>query len=228
MNRLCLLLALVAATFSLSAEARHQPKSQSQDASTQNQPGLFDYYALSLSWAPSYCATHAADQSECGTGKRYGFVLHGLWPQFEKGYPQSCGNTPLSSDEQAQYASLYPSTNLMQHEWSKHGTCSGLSAADYFTLSGKLKDGVAIPDAYQLPAQPFRTTSADLASAFVSANPSLSPGSVLAICTGGGRFLQEIHVCFDKSGTSRDCSSNDVNQAAKSCGQSNFLVQNVR
>ena len=42
----------------------------------------FDYYLLSLSWAPNFCASHQSDHSsECAAGNHAAFVLHGLWPQ---------------------------------------------------------------------------------------------------------------------------------------------------
>src|SRR5262249_40589503 len=57
----------------------------------QNAPGQFDYYVLSLSWSPSFCetATGNARRQQCGT-RPFSFVVHGLWPQYERGFPESC------------------------------------------------------------------------------------------------------------------------------------------
>src|SRR6476659_5472977 len=69
--------------------------SRHQRSKSVGEPGQFDYYAMALSWAPAFCATHD-DPAECAPGKRYGFVLHGLWPQYVIGYPQSCSTERLS------------------------------------------------------------------------------------------------------------------------------------
>ena len=57
----------------------------------QNAPGQFDYYVLSLSWSPSFCetATGNARRQQCGA-RPFSFVVHGLWPQYERGFPESC------------------------------------------------------------------------------------------------------------------------------------------
>lgn len=218
---LIVLLAFLLATITLSAQAAGGGQNQKR-----GEAGIFDYYALSLSWAPAYCASHPSDPNECATTKRFGFVLHGLWPQYQKSWPQFCTDEKMTRQEEDKYAPLYPSAQLMQHEWPKHGTCSGLGVDGYFALSQTLKESVRIPDAYQQPDTTFRTTSQDLSKAFLSANPDLKEGSVLAVCSG--KFLSEIHVCFNKPGASSiACSDSDTKNANKSCGAS-FLVQNIK
>ncbi len=81
----------------------------------------FDYYLMSLSWSPEFCATRPEDR-QCGRG--YGLVLHGVWPQYTKGYPSSCSNERISAQLLQQFPDLYPSQKLAFHEWQKHGTCS--------------------------------------------------------------------------------------------------------
>ncbi len=189
--------------------------------------GKFDYYAVALSWSPAYCADHA-DPDQCSIGRQLGFVLHGLWPQYEAGYPQNCSSERLPPQIRFQYESLYPSAKLAAHEWNKHGTCSGLDPAAYFTLSARLKNQLAIPLAYQRPLAPLRTSRAELIGSFKAANPGLAPDALLPYCGGSGRFLREIHVCYDKSGRSRSCSASAVKRSHNSCRQASFLVQNVR
>src|SRR6185437_7643363 len=58
-----------------------------------NVAGQFDYYVLVLSWSPTYCAEKGdSDRMQCNRsdGRRYSFILHGLWPQYERGYPSDC------------------------------------------------------------------------------------------------------------------------------------------
>jgi ribonuclease T2 len=188
-------------------------------------PGQFDYYAVALSWSPSYCATHR-DPTQCGRG--LGFVLHGLWPQHEAGYPESCSREQLPATARQSYASLYPSPKLIGHEWSKHGTCSGLAPDAYFALSAKLKNQVAIPAAYQRPAAPLRASPGEFVQAFRSANPGMVVNGVLPFCDGGGRFLRELHACFDKNGQSRSCSQGQIKRSYNSCRQESFLLQSER
>src|SRR5581483_9877183 len=60
----------------------------------QNQPGQFDFYVLALSWSPSFCEAAGErgtpPQQQCGTARPYSFVVHGLWPQYERGFPEFC------------------------------------------------------------------------------------------------------------------------------------------
>ncbi|WP_166889846.1 ribonuclease [Massilia sp. CCM 8734] len=189
--------------------------------------GQFDYYAVALSWSPSYCASRS-DPDQCAAGRQLGFVLHGLWPQYESGYPSSCSNEKLPNDVREKYTSLFPSPRLIGHEWSKHGTCSGLAPAAYFDLSARLKEQLSIPAQYQKPAAPVRTTNDALYSAFKEANPALAKDGVLPFCASGGRFLRELHACYDKTGGSRSCSPGQVKRSKSSCGQASFLIQSVR
>ena len=189
--------------------------------------GQFDYYAVALSWSPSFCATgHDADQ--CAPGRGLGFVLHGLWPQYEQGYPESCSNQRLPPDVRKRYAALYPSPRLIGHQWSKHGTCSGLEPAAYFELSARLKNQLAIPAAYVRPAAPVRVTYRELTQAFAAANPGLARDAVLPFCAGGGRFLRELHACYARDGRSRSCSAAQVKRSQNSCRQPSLLLQSVR
>jgi ribonuclease T2 len=191
---------------------------------SEGEPGQFDYYAMALSWSPAFCATQD-DPKQCAPGRQAGFVLHGLWPQYARGYPESCSNEPLSRADVTTYASLYPSPKLIVHEWQKHGTCSGLNPAAYFALTGKLRQQLAIPPAYQRPTQPLRTSYADFVAAFRAANPRLPAQSVLPFCAAGGRFLNEIHACFDKSGAGVACGAAEVRRSENTCRQGSFLVQ---
>ncbi|MUI15230.1 ribonuclease [Massilia dura] len=193
------------------------------------EPGQFDYYALALSWSPSYCATNGGrDPNQCGSGRRLGFVLHGLWPQYENGYPQSCSREPLPPQVRRKYEAIYPSPKLIGHEWTKHGTCSGLAPEQYLALSAKLKDAVVVPAAYRAPEQPVRVTVAGFKDAFRAANPRLASDAIVPFCGGSGRFLREIRVCYRPDGASRSCGQAEIKRSQKSCGQPSFLLQSVR
>lgn len=191
--------------------------------------GDFDYWVMALSWSPDYCATNDyEDEQQCSIGKQLDFVLHGLWPQYEDGWPSYCTDETLPYDLQAEYVGLYPNDNLFDHEWKKHGTCSGLTPEGYLEWSSALKNGLVIPFEYDSPLEPFRTDAAALQVAFVAENPTFPENAFAVYCSGSGRFLKEIFVCYEKDGTPRECSADVLNSAAKSCGQPDFLVRNTR
>lgn len=186
----------------------------------------FDYYILSLSWSPEYCSIRPEDR-QCGRG--YGLVLHGLWPQYQKGYPQSCSQERLPNALARQYDNLYPNLKLAFHEWSKHGTCSGLTPEQYLVRSQALKQAFVIPKALQHLNQPWRVNANELTQVIMTANPNLNAEALAFSCTGGGRFLQEIYVCFEKDASAATACGADVQRRSrKSCGQKDFLIRNIR
>lgn len=187
--------------------------------------GQFDYYAVSMSWSPSFCATHR-DPGQCGQG--LGFVLHGLWPQYEKGYPDKCSMEKLPEAVRTSYAAIYPSPKLIGHEWEQHGTCSGLDPAAYFKLSSSLKDKLVIPKPYQQPTAPVRATPGEFVQLFRAANPGMPVDSILPFCGEGGRFLREIHACYTREGAARTCSNGEIKRSYNSCRQESFLLQSTR
>lgn len=189
----------------------------------------FDFYVLALSWSPDYCATSGADDpQQCSLGKRLGFVLHGLWPQYDQGYPANCSTQRLPAEVKAQFPNLYPSNKLYAHEWEKHGTCSGLEPEQYLALSKQVKESVRIPDDFRSPPEPFRITSQELKDKFTTANPGFDQAAFATYCSGSGRFLKELYVCFTIQGQPYRCSDEIQKKAEKSCGQPDFLVRNVR
>ena len=190
--------------------------------------GNFDYFILVLSWSPDYCASNSGDVQECALGRKLGFVLHGLWPEFDRGYPSSCTNATLPVEVQAQFPGLFPNDSLFVHEWEKHGTCTGLSPQLYFTLVKQIKDSIRIPDAFQAPQAPFRITTGQLKQQFIEVNSSLGGASLAAYCSGSGRFLSELYICFSKEGKPAACSADIIRGAAKSCQSADFPVRNIR
>jgi ribonuclease T2 len=223
-----LILAGILAFTTVSAARR--PASRPKPAQiTQNVAGRFNYYVLALSWSPDYCAAKGKnDPQQCDSNRGLGFVLHGLWPQSDRGYPQNCTTEAFDPKMQQQFPDLYPSSTLLRHEWEKHGTCAGLSQLQYHQLSQALKDRVKIPDRYVRPNRPVRVTPANFKQEFVNANPGMSFNSIAPSCSGSGRFLQEVLVCYTKEGKPGICGEEVLRRSQKSCGQPDFLVRNIR
>lgn len=189
--------------------------------------GEFDYYALALSWSPEHCAAKPGDREQCS--RQLGFVLHGLWPQYQRGYPSDCGSEPLDPSMEREFAGLYPSRFLYRHEWQKHGTCSGLSQPQFHRLAGELRQRVRIPASYQSPAEPLRKSRFQFKADLAAANDWLAPDSITVACADGGRFLREIYLCIDKEGKDAiPCSAEMQKREQRSCGQPDFLLRSVR
>ncbi len=166
------------------------------------QPGVFDFYLLTLSWSPEFCATHVGSP-ECPAHP--GFVVHGLWPQNNDGtYPEDCSSAPGPANP-GQYTNLLPTASLVEHEWSTHGTCSGLAPDAYFGEIGTAFHALHIPADFSGAHQPASLTPSAIISDFTSANPGLPPGSVAISC--GKNYLTAVEVCLSKTLQPEACQS---------------------
>jgi ribonuclease T2 len=197
--RSLLVLALLASLVVPSAaSSRHKSYSQA------SAPGEFDYYLLALSWAPNFCATHPGNANECGSGRHRAFVVHGLWPQGERGrLDQPCQHGSPVAQDVVQYAlNFYPDAGLVQHEWQCHGRYSGLSARDYFTAVGRAFQSLHVPS--DLAALPTDTqeNSVNLIHEFEQSN-SAPQGSFVSSCHAGE--LVAVEACFTKDLKLRSC-----------------------
>ena len=109
--------------------------------------GVFDFYVLALSWSPAYCAgDDDPDPAQCGVAR--GFVVHGLWPQYEHGWPDYCpSDRPRDLDPSTLAAAtdIFPSQSLADYEWRRHGMCSGLAAEAYFALTRAAAERLVVP-----------------------------------------------------------------------------------
>mgnify|MGYP000876621822 CR=1 FL=1 len=164
-----------------------------------SRPGDFDFYVLSLSWSSGFCATGGADKgkSQCSRGAGLGFVVHGLWPQYERGFPQDCGPSRSPSRVALDQAEgLFPDIGLARYEWRKHGTCSGKSPADYFADVRRARDSVVIPQQFERARGDQDMSPAAILRAFETANPRLRPGMAAVGCRSG--VLQEVRFCMSK------------------------------
>lgn len=169
--------------------------------------GSFDYYVLALSWAPTYCSEHPSDHSsECRTGGRQGFVLHGLWPQAESGPPpMACAPaSPVAEPVVDSMLQYYPSRGLIRHEWEEHGTCSGLSAEDYFHRVEQAFKSVQVPDQLRNVSRELDLTVGDLERIFAESNHA-PPQAVRISCHNGE--LVNLELCLSKDLQAQSCSA---------------------
>lgn len=178
-------------------------------ALAQHKAGQFDYYVLSLSWSPSWCEIQgtAENADQCRTGKRTGFVVHGLWPQYERGWPENC-QTPArdpSRRETRDMADIMGSAGLAWHQWKKHGRCSGLSARDYFSLTRKAAGSIPVPPLLDKLGRDINLPARIVEDAFIEATPSLTPEAITVTCRD--RALQEVRICLTRDLEPRACAA---------------------
>lgn len=182
-----------------------QSKAAQTGAQKGAMPGQFDFYVLALSWSPAYCADGGAARSpeQCAPGAGKGFVVHGLWPQFEKGYPLSCPSErkdlPKTALEKA--ALLYPDAKLASSEWQRHGTCTGLEPQAYLDAVAHARSRITLPSLFvekksAADVAPASVAPASLEKAFAESNPGLDPSMIGVSCRKGQ--LREIRICFTK------------------------------
>jgi len=199
----------------------------------EHRPGEFDYYLLALSWSPTYCAD-AGDRRrdpQCSPrGRPYAFVLHGLWPQYERGFPRNCAGADrawVPGPVADRMLDIMPSRRLVFHEYRTHGTCSGLDPEAYFDLARRLYEKVTIPRRYVgLVDERTMVGPAELIAEFVAANPGLGPDMVAVQCGGPGNRLREVRICFTKAGAFRPCGRNEDQR--RLCAADRMYVPPVR
>src|SRR5437764_14471672 len=132
----------------------------------------FDHYLLALSWSPEYCHSHASS-TQCSSDKHFAFVVHGLWPEYNTGSgPQNCGNQPGLSNPSSML-DIMPDLGLIQHEWTTHGTCSGLSADQYFGLIRQAFSKIKIPPVFSQATHSVTMSPLQVKQAFQASNSSL-------------------------------------------------------
>jgi len=193
----------------------------------QNEPGQFDFYVLALSWSPSFCEAAGErgtpPQQQCGA-RPYSFVVHGLWPQYENGFPEFCQRPAprLNRNIVSSMLDLMPAPRLIFNEWDKHGTCSGLSPTAYFETIRKARAAVKIPEAYIGPTEPLTVTPDEVEDAFVKVNPGLTRDAVAVTCDS--RRLGEVRVCMGKDFGFRPCPEID----RRVCRRDNVVMPPLR
>jgi len=148
----------------------------------------FDYYVMTLSWAPGFCDLGGKETSspECAEGSGDGFVVHGLWPDNEfRPNPESCRGQDATPADLGDEHGVYPNDRLAAYEYRKHGTCTGLSAHDYFATVRNVRQRLAIPAILQAPHQPLHLSPGDIEQAFMAANANLHPDNMAVTCSNG-------------------------------------------
>ncbi len=167
----------------------------------------FDYYVLSLSWSPNWCAIEgdARGSDQCDPRHDHGWILHGLWPQYDRGYPEYCQTAKRAPSRRmtADMADIMGTAGLAWHQWKKHGTCSNLGAMEYFEKSRAAYNSFIRPEVLRRLSKEVRIAPQVIEEAFLAANPTLAPDGITITCKKG--YIQEARICLDKSLSPRSC-----------------------
>lgn len=190
-------------------------------AAAQDKPGAFDFYVLSLSWMPSFCADNSASSQTCHTRSNAGFLLHGLWPQKEHGYPEYCaGRRPerIAAEIGTSMIDIMPDRRLVFSEWRKHGACSGLAPEPYFALARKAFERISIPASLKQVNAPTTLSAQAVEAAFVASNPGLTGDGIALSCPEGR--IGEVRICMTRDLSFRTCPEVD----ARGCHKTSLAV----
>lgn len=188
-----------------------------QPSQAENQksiPGQFDYYVLSITWLPGYCASQNQRKpaSICANSYRTGFVVHGLWPQYEKGWPQFC-TAPQKPDRALLGAArnLYQDYRAADYQWRKHGACSGLAPKDYFDLTQEAAGKINLkPLEGQLQRQRYINWRQ---AGDILRKSNLGLGEGMFRVTAKRGQLQQIRVCLTKDLRYRSCKNSSTDMS---------------
>ena len=181
-------------------------------------PGQFDYYVLALSWSPNWCAREGDARHD------HGWILHGLWPQYHRGWPSYCKTAERAPSRgmTAAIADIAGSSGLAWHQWKKHGTCSGLSAADYYALSRQAYELVNRPQVLRNLTQEVALPAQVIENAFLRANTAWQPDMLTITCNSG--YIEEARLCLSKDLTPVPCGADVI----RDCKMQDALFTPVR
>ncbi len=177
-----------------------------------DQPGDFDYYVLSLSWSANWCAIEGDDRDspQCDPSEDFDWVLHGLWPQYDSGYPQDCFSdfAPPSRAQTAAMSDIMGTSGLAWYQWNKHGSCSGLSPTAFYALARDAYAKVTRPPVLRQVDRTFTLPASIIEEAFIRSNPTLGPDQITITCQQG--YIQEARICLTKDLAFRDCGADVI------------------
>jgi ribonuclease T2 len=151
-------------------------------------------YTLALSWSPEFCRNRGDDVQCDPDNGRFGFILHGLWPEGEgRDAPLWCNAAPIPRDVARAQFCVMPSPRLMAHEWAKHGSCATRDPRQYFAASRKLFGAIRFPDMNALSRRQIDVGA--FKQLMGALNPAV-PLSAMTVETNGG-WLQELRICLN-------------------------------
>lgn len=188
--------------------------------------GDFDYYVMSLSWSANWCVLEgdARKSPQCDSAADFDWILHGLWPQYETGYPANCHTNQRapSRTQTGDMADIMGTSGLAWYQWNKHGVCAGLPAEDYFALARRAFASVVRPPVFRRIDRMIAVPASVIEAAFLRDNPTLSADQITITCKEG--HIQETRICLTRDLAFRTCGPDVI----RDCTQPDALFAPVR
>ncbi len=181
-----------------------------QDGPTRQMP--VNGYTLALSWSPEFCRNRAdnpRNARQCsGREGRFGFIVHGLWPNGRgNAYPQWCPTRrTLDPATIRQSMCMTPDARLLAHEWAKHGSCMVTRPESYFRVTQVLWNSLRWPD-FDRISRREGLTAGDIREAFAEANPHWETEHIGVRLNERG-WLRELRLCYARDFKPTRCTPN--------------------
>ncbi|WP_224503550.1 ribonuclease T2 family protein [Celeribacter litoreus] len=172
--------------------------------------GDFDYYVLALSWSPTWCALEGDARNSPQCDRPLGWVLHGLWPQYETGWPAYChtSQTDPSKRQTAAMEDIMGTDGAAWYQWKKHGRCSGLPAQEYLDTARDAYDSVTRPLVFRNLTQDVKLPASIVEEAFLKENEGLDPDEITVTCKD--YRIQEVRICLTRDLEPRECGADVI------------------
>ena len=174
--------------------------------------GEFDYFVMALSWSANWCALEgdARNSPQCDVREDHGWILHGLWPQFHRGFPSYCQTAQRAPSRgmTADMADIMGTGGLAWHQWKKHGSCTDLSAGDYYALSRRAYAAITRPGIFRKLDHAVRIPASVVEDAFLKENPTLTRNSITITRRQG--YIQEARICLSRELTPVPCGADVI------------------
>ena len=188
--------------------------------------GDFDYYVMALSWSANWCALEgdSRDDPQCDSGRGVTWVVHGLWPQYESGWPAYCRTVQRdpTRGETAAMADVFGGAGSAFYQWKKHGRCAGLPAADYYDTARKALGSITLPPVFARLRKDVKLPASVVEEAFLEANPGLKRDQITITCSEG--MIQEARICLTKDLEPRRCGDDTL----RDCRKKDAVMEAVR
>lgn len=188
--------------------------------------GDFDYYVLALSWSANWCAEEGDERKDpqCEAGRGVAWVVHGLWPQHETGWPSYCRTVERdpSRGETAAMADVFGGAGQAFYQWKKHGRCAGLSAADYYDTARRAFGSITLPPVFKALRKDVRLPASVVEEAFLETNPGMTRDQITITCSDGR--IQEARICLTRDLAPRRCGDDII----RDCRMNDAVMEAVR
>jgi len=188
--------------------------------------GDFDYYVMALSWSANWCAQTGDDRDDpqCDAGRGVTWVVHGLWPQYEDGYPSYCRTVERdpSRGQTSDMADVFGGAGSAFYQWKKHGRCAGLSASAYYDTARQAMGSITLPPVFAGLTKDIKLPASVVEDAFLEANPGMQRDQITITCNDG--MIQEARICLTKDLELRRCGDDTI----RDCRKKDAVMEAVR